>query len=70
MSEPIYIPPPVLIGKDLTQRIAEHNARVERIWLTKGSNCRPFSASTVPAAENLSRVPVTEHGGSVIEVHP
>jgi hypothetical protein len=42
LSEPIYIPPTVLIGKDLSDRIAEHNARVERIWLLKGSNPRPF----------------------------
>jgi hypothetical protein len=70
MKSDIYIPPTVLIGKDLTQRIAEHNARVECIWHTKGSNCRPFTPFTVPAAANQSRVPAVEHSGLVDERRP
>lgn len=72
MSQDIYIPPSLLIGKTLTEQIAEHNARVERIWLTKGSNCKPapssLSPSTVHGAGNPSRVPAAGHGGSALEV--
>jgi hypothetical protein len=44
MSEPIYVPPPVIIGKTLKMQIDEHNARVERVWLIVGSRCKPFNA--------------------------
>jgi hypothetical protein len=50
VSEPIVIPP-LLIGKDLTQRIAEHNAHVERIWLTVGSRCKPANAKRTAHGE-------------------
>ncbi|KLK91383.1 hypothetical protein AA309_19980 [Microvirga vignae] len=69
MNQPIRIPP-LLIRKTLTEQIAEHNARVERIWLTKGSNCRPYqpSPTTVPLAADLSRVVAAEHSGFLKEV--
>jgi hypothetical protein len=51
MSEPINIPPSVLIGKDLSDRIAEHNARVERIWLTVGSRCTAANAKRAAYGE-------------------
>jgi hypothetical protein len=72
VSEPIHIPPSLLIGRDLSDRIDEHNARVERIWLTVGSRCKPYQApSAVPAGLAVpSRVPAVEHGGSATEVHP
>jgi hypothetical protein len=46
INQGIYIPPSVPIDKDPPDRIAEHNASVESISLTKGSNCRPFTPST------------------------
>jgi hypothetical protein len=44
MNEPIYVPPALIIGKTLSEQIAEHNARGERIWLTVGSRCKPANA--------------------------
>lgn len=32
------------ISKPLQELIDEHNARVERIWLTAGSRCKPANA--------------------------
>ena len=73
MNQPIKIPLP-LYTSEIEQQIADHNARVERIWLAKGSRCKPFkpSPSTVPApGPDLSRVrPAAEHGGSLLEVLP
>jgi hypothetical protein len=43
MSEPIIIPP-LLIGRTLSEQITGHNARVERVWLTVGSRCKPFDS--------------------------
>lgn len=49
MNEPNRIPP-LLIGKSLSDLIAEHNHRVERGWLTVGSRCRPADAKRVARA--------------------
>jgi hypothetical protein len=70
MNQFIYIPPTVLIGKDLSERIAEHNHHIERVWMLKGSACKPFTPSTVPAPmPDLSRVRMAaEHGGAALKV--
>jgi hypothetical protein len=79
MNQVIYIPPSVLIGKDLSDCIAEHNARVERIWLTVGSRCKPANAKRVAGrAATLSELqkprarvgaPPTTFGPSVLGDH-
>jgi hypothetical protein len=51
MNQVIYIPPSVLIGKTLSEQIADHNARVERIWLTVGSRCNPANAKRAAYGE-------------------
>jgi hypothetical protein len=43
VSEPIIIPP-LPIGKDLADRIAEHNWHVEFTWRHIGSRCKPANA--------------------------
>jgi hypothetical protein len=60
---------PILIGRTLSEQINEHNARVEGIWLTVGSRCKPFTPSTVPApGPDLSRVRLAvEHSGFIHE---
>jgi|UPI0004B39344 hypothetical protein len=73
MNQPIIIPP-LLSGKTLSEQIAEHNARVERIWLAVGSRCKPFrpSSSTEPVPEpDLSRVRLAaECSGLIHERRP
>lgn len=70
MTSDIKVPQELVMGKDLSERIAAHNERVERVWLTKGSNCKPFtpSISTVLGAGiEPSRVPAAERAGFKIE---
>jgi hypothetical protein len=50
VSEPIIVPP-LLIGRTMSEQIAEHNARVERIWLTVGSRCMPANAKRAAHGE-------------------
>jgi hypothetical protein len=70
MSEHIILPPPLLIGIDLRKLIDKHNERVVEIWLRQGSNAKPFTPSTVPAAlADLSRVVVAEHSGSPLQLY-
>ncbi|MBB3020701.1 hypothetical protein FHR70_003787 [Microvirga lupini] len=69
MSEPINSPIRP-ISKALQDLINEHNHRVERVWMLRGSNCKPFqrsTPSTVPPAVVSSSVPAVEHGGSFKE---
>lgn len=45
------------ISKPLQELIDEHNARVERIWLTTGSRCMPANAKRAAAqATTLSEL--------------
>jgi hypothetical protein len=57
------------ISAPLQDLINEHNHRVERVWMLRGSNCKPFTPSTVPAAgHDLSRVRLAaEHSGLIHE---
>jgi hypothetical protein len=69
MSKPIKIPVrPISIH--MQELINEHNQRVERLWMLKGSACKPFTPSTLPAPiPDLSRVRMAaEHGGSALKV--
>jgi hypothetical protein len=58
------------ISIHMQELINEHNHRVERVWMLKGSACKPFTPFTVPAPmPDLSRVrSAAEHGGSAFEV--
>jgi hypothetical protein len=69
MNSDITIPP-LFIGGTLSKQIERHNARVELIWITKGSNAKPFTPSTVPAAATVQSrvVVVAEHSGAALEV--
>jgi hypothetical protein len=62
------------ISQALQDLINEHNDRVERVWMLRGSNCKPFqksTTSTVPTASApSSRVPAVEHGGLVLQERP
>jgi hypothetical protein len=66
MREPIKSPIRP-ISQELQDLINEHNHRVERVWMLRGSNCKPYTHSTVPTAGVSSRVPAVEHGGSFKE---
>jgi hypothetical protein len=62
MSEPIIVAP-LVIGKTLSEQIAEHNARVERIWLTVGSRSKAANAKRAAYGEATLSELLTPEGG-------